>query len=495
MTGFMKRTMNRSYFVKKRILQGVAAAIVVIAAIFICWWKGLFIPQWVKWEKRTFPYGEAQLQLESRRVMLYQGKENGEGKNVFFTTNWDWSVQDVLSYDINHDGREELVMLVWKHGSYGKHLPVWVKHNDIRLEQHIFIYQWDETRDTRLRPMWMSSALGFQVSSIAKTPKNHLIITNQLGTSTLWQWQDFGLKRLGEKEEHRVSFVCAGDNLIHTRLLRYGEENGNCYDYLYESVKNKVNHADLASINQETIFVKDRGLISDFPLFGTPVEVGAAIVNAGFDIITLATNHVLDKGSYGIEATTSFYEQQKNVTYLGVYRMDDGLQMPEQGITMITKNGIQIALLNYTYGTNGQPIPKGSSFGVECFLNEERLLSQLKYARKYADAVIVFAHWGTEYSTEIDESQKYLTNIFLEQGVDVVVGTHPHVLQPFEMLERQDGHQMLVYYSLGNLVSGQDKPQCLEGGLGEFVLKKSIDGVVEIEEYGLEKIRCEIPKS
>ena len=125
---------------------------------------------------------------------------------------------------------------------------------------------------------------------------------------------------------------------------------------------------------------------------------------------------------------------------------------------------------------------------VEQFCDEDRVIAQLDYARMNADAVIVFAHWGTEYSEEVDEDQQYWSDLLIEHGVDVVVGTHPHVLQPYEMRTREDGHQMLVYYSLGNLISGQDREECLVGGLAEFTLVKSPKGEVSVEEYGLEKV-------
>lgn len=458
----------------KKMLFGLAAAIMSIAAIFLCWWMGMFLPNWIDWQEKEFLYEGAQVLLQEQTLSIQMEK------STVFETNRDWFVQDVLSYDINHDGKNELILLVWKHGSYGKYRPIWVKHNDIRLEQHIFIYQWDDTKDSKLRAVWMSSALGYEVSSIARGSHDRLIVTDRADVSMVWEWLDFGLKLVGEAKEERVSFVCAGDNLMHLRVLR-DEDKG--YDYLYENIQERIEQADYASINQETIFVEDEGLISDYPRFGTPIEVGDAIVNTGFDIVTLATNHVLDKGLYGIEVTTSFYEKQEELTYLGVNPPNE-----EAAVKIVEKNGIRIALLNYTYGTNGIPSPKEYPYLVEQFCDEDRVIAQLDYARMNADAVIVFAHWGTEYSEEVDEDQQYWSDLLLEHGVDVVVGTHPHVLQPYEMRTREDGHQMLVYYSLGNLISGQDREECLVGGLAEFTLVKSPKGEVSVEEYGLEKV-------
>ena len=471
-------------FAKKRLL-GLAAAIMSIAALFLCWWMGIFLPNWIDWREKEFKYEDAQVLLENRRLSLQMDE------SMVFDTNLEWFVQDALSYDINCDGKKELILLVWKHGSYGKYRPIWVEHNDIRLEQHIFIYQWDETRDTKLSAVWMSSALGYEVSSIARGSKDRLIITDRAGVSMIWEWQDFGLKLVGEAQEKSVSFVCAGDNLMHMPILQF-EDNG--YDYLYENIKEKIEQADYASINQETIFVEDEGLVSDYPRFGTPIKVGDAIVNAGFDIVTLATNHVLDKGLYGIGVTTKFYEDTEDMIYLGVNppnaaAMDNAESVhSEVSVKIVEKKGIRIALLNYTYGTNGISSPEEQPYLVERFRDEERMIEQLDYARMNADAVIVFAHWGTEYSEDVDEDQQYWSDLLLEHGVDVVVGTHPHVLQPYEMRTREDGHQMLVYYSLGNLISGQNREDCLVGGLAEFRLVKSPEGMISIEEYGVEKV-------
>lgn len=457
---------------------GIIAVVIGITAIFLLWWKGCLLPRWIVWEEKSFPYEDARVTLEKGRLEL-------EG---LWRTPWDWSVQDVLCDDINGDGKEELVLLVWKHGSYGKHLPFWVKHNDIRLEQHVFIYQWEESRENKLRALWMSSALGMEVQSIASAPHHQLLITGRDGVGNLWQWQQFGLKYVGEAKEQRVTFLCAGDNLIHPQLLRHGTKD---YSYLYEQIKEEVQQADFASINQETIFVKDRGLVSGFPRFGTPIQVGDAIIDAGFNIVTLANNHVLDKGSYGVDVTARFYEE-KGITYLGAHPTFQEDTEPQDTVTFVEKNGLRIALLNYTYGTNGQPMPEGYPHMVERLEDRERMDIQLETARTQADAVVVFVHWGTEYDAEPDEQQEEYTRYFLEKGVDVVVGTHPHVVQPYEIVQDDNGHEMLVYYSLGNLVSAQEPEECKTGGLAKFALVKKEEGSVSIEDYSLEPVTIDL---
>ena len=527
-------------------IQGPGIAVIFAAVLFLCWWKGIFLPNWVDWKIRDYSYEEAQVQLANHHMELVEEQQDGTLGKVYQTP-WDWNVQEALPFDINHDGTEELILLVWKHGSYGNHRPIWEKHNDIRLEQHIFIYQWDKTRVTKLRPVWMSSALGYEVTSITRGERDGLIVTDRNDNSKVWKWEDFGLVLAGEAKEMQVSFLAAGDNLIHTSLL---QDKRDGYDYLYDHVREEVQQADLASLNQETVFVKDHGLISDYPHFGTPIEVGDAIVKVGFDIVTLANNHILDKELYGVKVTTSFYKEQEGMTYVGVNppkhktapEITDleqtvveetapeitaseqtvveeaapeitapeitapeitapeqtvaeertsavALNRPEEAVKFVNKNGIRIALLNYTYGTNGIPSPTEYPYLVERFRDEERMLQQIDYARVRADAVIVFAHWGTEYSLDVDEEQQRISDLLLEHEVDVVIGTHPHVLQPYEIRTGADGHQMLIYYSLGNLVSGQDKPECQIGGLAKFNIIKAPNGSVSIQDAELKEIQ------
>ncbi len=468
----------------KNVMIGTAAVFILAAVLFLLWWFGMFLPHWIGWQELSFPYEDATVRLEDRCMKLLVNER------TCFVTNRDWFVQDVLCQDINCDGMDELVLLVWKHGSYGDHLPLWVKHNDIRLEQHIFIYQWDSSRENRLKPVWMSSTLGYEVSTIARGTDDGLIVTDREDKSLLWRWEDFGLKLVGKADEETVSFLCAGDNLLHLSVLNDGASNHQ-YHYLYEGIQDEIRQADLASLNQETIFVKDQGLVSDYPRFGTPVEVGDAIVDAGFDIISLANNHVLDKGKYGIDTTISFYENQQDISCVGVHSSHESVEKPSESVCFREKNGICFALLSYTYGTNGIASPKDYPNMVERFTDEKRMIAQLDYARAKADVLIVYMHWGTEFSTEPDEEQHRLSDLLQEHGVDVVIGTHPHVLQPYEIKTSKNGHQMLIYYSLGNLISGQDQKECRTGGLARFTVVKAPKGEISIRDESLEKVITE----
>lgn len=521
---------------KHPILRWIIAggiAVIGITAVFTLWWYGAFLPHWISWEEREFSYESCEVFLKNRtiRVVKTDSEEAGDRHpfmkrdqtELIWKTSADWQVQDVLVMDIDRDQQEELVLLVWKHGSYGRHLPIWEEKNDIRLEQHIFIYRLkkntkyedeediraqDETAEENVRenndstdvmkPVWMSSSLGTNIRSIARGKKAGLILNPycDTGTSTLWVWKDFGLKYAGESKEQQAQVVCAGDNLIHLSLLaaeqkklRDGEVTaGNLYDSFYDSVRDKLQNADLAAINQETIFVTDLRRISDYPRFGTPTEVGDAMERAGFNLITLANNHALDQGTYGIDTTTAFWEE-KGISYVGAQSTNSYSEEAQAAVQFMEINGIRFAFAAYTYGTNGVPEPEDYPYLVEKLGDEDRMHRQLSYARSRADVVIVFVHWGTEYDTEIDDQQEYYRDFFYREGVDAVIGTHPHVVQKWEIVERDlPQHKMLVYYSLGNLISAQTNEECKTGGLAEFTVVKQPDGEVYISNYGIEEI-------
>ena len=153
----------------------------------------------------------------------------------------------------------------------------------------------------------------------------------------------------------------------------------------------------------------------------------------------------------------------------------------------MTRNGIRFALFNYTYGTNGIKIPDECPAMVHLLEDEDRIREAVRAAKEEIDMVLVFAHWGTEYAKEPDAFQEKWTQIFLESGVDAVIGTHPHTLQPYEMLQDGDGHQMLVYYSIGNFVSAQYEQACVKGGAAEFTVSLTADGY-KITQYSLQPL-------
>ena len=257
-----------------------------------------------------------------------------------------------------------------------------------------------------------------------------------------------------------VDLVAVGDNLIHTGLYKTGmNDSGEWnYDHLYENVKDEIEAADIAIINQETIFIEDRSKISAYPIFGSPPEV------------LHASNHTVDKGAEGVWDTLNFWkEQHPEVTVLGINESEED----QNTVDVVECNGIRFAMLNYTYGLNGLPMPKEEPYLVN-LLDKEKMTADIAQAKEISDMVVVFLHVGDEYVYEPSAYAKEWVDFLLEQGVDIAINAHPHVVEPYTVLTREDGHEMLVYYSVGNFISTQDRVPRLLGGMAKITVQMHI---------------------
>ena len=268
----------------------------------------------------------------------------------------------------------------------------------------------------------------------------------------------------------KVNIVAVGDNLIHNTLISAGEREDGSLDYtsFYEHIKSDISAADIAVINQETILGGSEFEYTGYPTFNSPWEIGDAAIDAGFDIFTCATNHSLDKGFSGIEQECAYFSQHPEVVHIGTNISEEDYN----SVVYYEKNGIRFALLNYTYGTNGIPIPESSPWCVN-MMDEEKITADVTAARQNADVVMVFPHWGTENSTSVSDYQREYVKLFSDLGVDIVIGTHPHVLQSVEWVTNETtGKKMLVYYSLGNFISHQTSLNQLCGGMARITVEK-----------------------
>ncbi|MBQ4283565.1 MAG: CapA family protein [Lachnospira sp.] len=279
-----------------------------------------------------------------------------------------------------------------------------------------------------------------------------------------------------------IDLMMIGDMLMHMTTVNSGKQADGTYNYdhLFKNIKTDIQAADISIVNQETILGGTELGLSAYPCFNSPYELGVAEVNAGFNVILHATNHTLDKGIKGVENCINFWKTKyPNVAALG---MNSSQQEYENNVYVYDKDGFKVALLNYTYGTNGIKPPVGKEYCVN-MLDKAKITSDVKKAKELADMVVVCPHWGTEYVYQPDASVKEWTQLFLDLGVDVVIGTHPHVIEPVETLTRADGHQMLVYYSLGNFVSNQNKMPRMLGAMAKVRLIKGSDGSCYINSY------------
>jgi poly-gamma-glutamate synthesis protein (capsule biosynthesis protein) len=272
-----------------------------------------------------------------------------------------------------------------------------------------------------------------------------------------------------EQEPYRLTIVAAGDNLFHEPLFTYFYREGTYdFDPLYGVIKPYIENADIAFVNQETVLGTSD--YSGYPLFNTPREAGAALAAAGFDVVNHATNHVMDKGEAGIRSTIAYWEGVPGVRYLGIHPSEEARN---ESICVIEKNNIRVGFLAYTYGTNFIPLPRGKSYLVS-LIDREKMAEDIGRLRERCDFLVVSMHWGNEYEQNPSAAQKELAAFLAGQGVDLVIGHHPHVLQPMERISRPGGH-MLVFYSLGNFSSAHVRPEkpSLMGGLLYIELKKT----------------------
>jgi len=448
---------------------------------YLLWAGGCFLPGWITWEKGRFQdaSGVYEISLNRKAVtVLYED-------HVIWTSPEGVRVQAALSCDIDNDGTDELLLLCWKKGRYGEHRPFWVERDERTWSQHLFVYEYAQRE---IRPKWMSSYIGQDVAAVVvrdgASPGKHLTLLSPDGEMSSWFWDSWGFT----KEETDTSFVVFGDNLIHGPIYRYGLQRDGNFAFLYENVRDIIAQSDIAVINQETPLVDEPALYGDYPRFGTPVQVGEAMADAGFDVVTCATNHALDRGAEGVNTTKAFFED-KHIKCLGIQSEEETDYRPYE---ILVRNGVRFALLNYTYGTNGIRPPGESPNMVHLLDDEEKIRNDIEMAGAESDFVIVFVHWGTEYAKEPDDLQRKWTQVFADCKVDVVVGTHPHTIQPYEVIRDDDGHEMLVYYSIGNYISAQPEESCVKGGMASFTVSLTPEGY-RVTEYGFRPltIRCQ----
>ena len=281
-------------------------------------------------------------------------------------------------------------------------------------------------------------------------------------------------------KEYQLSLVMVGDALIHDRLYN-AAKNNNGYDFTpyLTLIKDKVKDYDLAYYNQETILGGTSIGLSSYPSFNSPQELGDAMVDVGFNLVSLATNHTLDRGERAVLASREYWNKQKNVYAMGSYSSNEEKSELENKI--FEKNNIKYAILNYTYGTNGIKVPSGKDYLVNLWddtTNYEgykvKVISDINNLRKRVDILIVAMHWGREYTHTPTELERKTAQFLAENGVDIIIGTHPHVIQPVEWIGKT-----LVFYSLGNFISAQVSESCTNykcnvGLLSSLTITKSV---------------------
>ena len=294
-------------------------------------------------------------------------------------------------------------------------------------------------------------------------------------------------------KEYKANLIMVGDALIHSSVYNDANRlaNYNGYDFKPQItlIKEKVKGYDIAYYNQETILGGTSLGLSDYPLFNSPQEVGDAMIDAGFNLVSLATNHTMDSGQNAVLKSREYWDKQEGVQAVGSYSSYE--EKKELETKVLEVNGIKYAMLNYTYGTNGMPAINEYHVNVwptdTDHINnvnsdtkyqeyKKTVESDIKAIRDKVDVLIVAMHWGVEYTHTPTQYEKDMANFLAQHDVDIVIGTHPHVIQPVEWID-----DTIVFYSLGNFISAQYQNQstctyykCMVGLMSSLTITKTV---------------------
>lgn len=279
-----------------------------------------------------------------------------------------------------------------------------------------------------------------------------------------------------------VRFSATGDNLIHDGIylqaLQRGEDGYYDFSEAYEPMREFYTRFDVNWLNQETL-VNDAFEPSGYPRFSTPGDITDALYDLGFRVFSLSNNHSYDKGAEGIASSLEHWSSlPEDVAYMGFYNLETYDDYVYQ-----TVNGITFGYLSYTEYTNGLPTPEGSDYGVVYLDDRERIARQIQDMRPNCDVLVVSCHWGVEGSHETSDFQTETAQWLADQGVDLIIGTHPHVTQTAQWLTGAGGNQAFVAYSLGNFINAQSQPDNMIGAVLDITFQKTTqpDGTVQVE--------------
>lgn len=301
------------------------------------------------------------------------------------------------------------------------------------------------------------------------------------------------------KEDITATLAVCGDIMSHMPQTNDAWSiTQNKYDYspMISGATEWVSKADYAVANLETTFAGGPDY-SGYPAFNTPDELSDALKQAGFDLLLTANNHCMDRGYNGLVRTLDVLDERQ-IAHVGTYRTQEERDS-NNGIVVSHVGGISVAFLGYTYGTNGIPVADDKEFSVNIFntdymtnmsnLNQEKLLNDLNYAKNLnTDLIAVMIHWGTEYQIQQNDYQKQVAQFLFDNGADIVLGGHPHVLQPMKLYIKTepDGSkkQGFICYSLGNFISAQKDRYTDTTVVLNLQLKKDGEtGQAEVESY------------
>ena len=300
-----------------------------------------------------------------------------------------------------------------------------------------------------------------------------------------------------EKKDITIDMAITGDIMCHNTVYNDAFDSTlNTYDFshMFQDIKPYIQNANIAIGNLETTFAGSSRNYSGYPTFNTPEQLAYNLKDVGFDVVSTANNHCYDKGYSGLESTINYLDDA-GIAHTGTFKSEEA----QKTVLVQDVNGIKIAFLSFTYGTNGIPVPSDKTYSVN-LNNTETILSQLSLAKEVnPDLICVSIHWGTEYQTTPNSEQINLADLLFQNGADLVIGNHPHVLQKMEKKEinLDDGttKEGFIVYSLGNFISGQTKTYTKDSAILNLSITKTADGKIHFNQATYKPIYTYINKS
>ena len=277
------------------------------------------------------------------------------------------------------------------------------------------------------------------------------------------------------KEDISFSMAVTGDIMCHNTMYKdaYDSSTGEYnFSYMFDEIKYYLQTSDITVGNLETTFAGSRIGYSSYPTFNTPESLAYTLKKIGFDVLSTANNHCLDKGYSGLESTIN-YLNDADISHTGTFTSKE----EQNSILIKNVKNVSIAFLSFTYGTNGITIPKGKEYCVN-LIDEDLIIEQLNLAKeKNPDLICVCMHWGNEYQTKPNSKQQELADFLFKNGADIILGNHPHVLQSMEKrivnLDNGESKECFVVYSLGNFMADQKKTYTRDSAILKLNITKN----------------------
>ena len=282
-----------------------------------------------------------------------------------------------------------------------------------------------------------------------------------------------------------AKLVAVGDKLMHRSCTLSAKNADGTYDFTkhFANMADIFKAADLAVISQDTVLggIELGATSTETGIFNTAVELADGMADAGINVVLAANNHIMDEGSAGLNTMMSYFSTKyPNITLLGVNNSREAKDEP----VYVETNNIKIAMINYSYGSNQTADLDASPYLLNQY-DEDWLSDILKQAREEADFIIAFPFWGEQNSMDYTQEQERQAQFLADNGVDLIIGSYPHVVEPVKWITAENGDRTLVYYSLGNFQSIQNTVENMLGGQANITISKEEDGT-HISDYSLD---------